>query len=404
MILGRYLTIEALRAEHTTGSAGDAYAVGSATNNTVYLWDVDTGQWTDIGSMQGPQGAQGEPGEQGPQGSQGIQGPQGPKGNQGNTGPKGDTGAVGPTGATGAKGDKGDKGDTGAQGIPGPVNIATTSVLGGIKSGGDLAVNSSTALATVASGAITNAKMANMAANTIKGRITTAGAPQDLTVTQVWGALKTLNSPEAQDTTYDRMIVKSSGAVQAKNAANEVVDVYGRPIAEGAPADYPKIQTLILGNTSGIMGSAYNNMTGVGVIKLTIFQTHATAVCKLRVVTNTSPSSSAFNYGLNITKMIDLFSTLKTQVALTDGRVTTQASYVPLDVKVAGTNTGNSYTPTLYESGFMSVINFKRGTDDILWGAPGRIYASAGSAGGWPQSDGLNNVGNIWSFEFDIQW
>lgn len=41
----------------------------------------------------------------------------------------------------------------------------------------------------IGSGIVTNAKLANMAGNTIKGRLSTTGAPQDLTVAQVSGLL-----------------------------------------------------------------------------------------------------------------------------------------------------------------------------------------------------------------------
>ena len=139
-----YATLLALQNAHPTGAVGDAYAVGTTENNTIYIWNVDSAVWENIGQLQGPvgpqgpagaqgpQGPKGDPGEQGPKGdtgAQGIQGEQGIQGIQGEPGPKGDTGPQGPQGETGPQGPKGDtgaqgpKGDTGAQGIQGPQGI-----------------------------------------------------------------------------------------------------------------------------------------------------------------------------------------------------------------------------------------------------------------------------------------
>lgn len=70
-ILSLYPTVQALTTAHPSGDEGDAYAVGSVEDNTVYIWDVETFGWTDIGPIQGPQGPQGETGPAGPTGPQG---------------------------------------------------------------------------------------------------------------------------------------------------------------------------------------------------------------------------------------------------------------------------------------------------------------------------------------------
>ena len=117
-----YSTLAELQTAHPTGSAGDAYAVGTSTNNYIYIWSVDTNSWANIGQLQGPVGPQGPQGIQGEQGIQGIKGDtgaQGPKGDKGDTGAQGKQGAQGVKGDTGAQGPKGDKGDTGAQGPQG---------------------------------------------------------------------------------------------------------------------------------------------------------------------------------------------------------------------------------------------------------------------------------------------
>lgn len=90
-----------LQVAHPSGSAGDAYAVGTTTSNEVYIWNVETESWQNVGSIQGPQGPQGEQGVAGPQGEQGPQGIQGPQGVQG---PQGEQGIQGPEGPQGPKG------------------------------------------------------------------------------------------------------------------------------------------------------------------------------------------------------------------------------------------------------------------------------------------------------------
>ena len=113
------------------GSPGDAWAVGTADSNSVYVWDTAAAAWTDLGPLKGPKGDKGEPGVQGPQGLPGEAGAQGPKGEpgpagkdgaqgpQGDTGPAGKDGAQGPQGLPGADGAQGPKGDTGPAGEPG---------------------------------------------------------------------------------------------------------------------------------------------------------------------------------------------------------------------------------------------------------------------------------------------
>lgn len=143
-VKGLYATLSALQAAHPTGSAGDAWFVGTAESNTVYQWDTDAAAWVNVGALKGPQGEtgaqgpkgeKGDPGATGPQGEQGVQGEQGPAGANGEDGVTphigtnghwylGDTdtgtAAQGPAGKDGAKGDPGDTGPQGPQGETGP--------------------------------------------------------------------------------------------------------------------------------------------------------------------------------------------------------------------------------------------------------------------------------------------
>lgn len=147
---------------------GQAYLVGTAEENVLWIFDETENQYKPAGPLRGETGPQGPKGDTGATGAQGpkgdpftyedfteeqlaaLTGPQGPKGDTGPqgkqgaaftysdftpeqlaalTGPQGPKGDTGATGAQGPKGDTGDtgpqgpKGDTGAQGIqgdPGP--------------------------------------------------------------------------------------------------------------------------------------------------------------------------------------------------------------------------------------------------------------------------------------------
>lgn len=78
IVKGIYETLQELNSAHPTGDVGDAYAVGTADSNEIYIWDVDTLRWESIGDIQGPQGIQGPKGDKGDTGKMGPQGPVGP--------------------------------------------------------------------------------------------------------------------------------------------------------------------------------------------------------------------------------------------------------------------------------------------------------------------------------------
>lgn len=49
-----YPTLNDLQTIHPVGSIGDVYAVGNSTYNELYIWNVETSAWANIGSMQNP--------------------------------------------------------------------------------------------------------------------------------------------------------------------------------------------------------------------------------------------------------------------------------------------------------------------------------------------------------------
>lgn len=100
---------------------GDGYVVENASgsrSDVLYVWDTETTQWVDAGSISGPAGPTG------PAGGVGAAGPTGATGPAGGTGPAGPQGIQGPIGATGGAGAQGTRGTGWYVGSgPPPTNI-----------------------------------------------------------------------------------------------------------------------------------------------------------------------------------------------------------------------------------------------------------------------------------------
>ena len=60
-ILGSYSTEAELKAAHPTGNAGDGYLI----KGDLYVWDIGTSTWKNVGSIQGPAGKNGKDGTNG---------------------------------------------------------------------------------------------------------------------------------------------------------------------------------------------------------------------------------------------------------------------------------------------------------------------------------------------------
>ena len=56
VVKGLYANLSDLIAAHPTGEAGDAYAVGTAEDNNVYIWSIVSSTWVNIGPLRGEKG------------------------------------------------------------------------------------------------------------------------------------------------------------------------------------------------------------------------------------------------------------------------------------------------------------------------------------------------------------
>lgn len=109
-------TVQTVNDLPVSANQNDAYIV--ETDGDLYIWDVVTEVWDNVGQIVGPQG---EPGIQGPTGPMGQVGDPGTDGADGPVGPTGAQGPVGPQGFQGADGNDGSQGPIGPTGPTGPI-------------------------------------------------------------------------------------------------------------------------------------------------------------------------------------------------------------------------------------------------------------------------------------------
>ena len=100
-VKGRYNSLLDLQQDYPIGEVGDAWAIGSISDNNVYVWDINDQAYKNVGPIVGPMGPQGPQGIQGPRGETGEQGIQGVQGEQGIQGERGPQGPEGPQGVQG---------------------------------------------------------------------------------------------------------------------------------------------------------------------------------------------------------------------------------------------------------------------------------------------------------------
>lgn len=126
---------------------------------------------------------------------------------------------------------------------------------------GDVTLPANSNTATIANKAVTNAKMADMAASTIKGRLSSAGAPQDLTPSQVRTMLSIVDGADWNTnlTNIPANISSWAGIAPSSKANSSVSISAGNGLTGGG--NLTANRTISLGTPGTLSGSTTNSVS-----------------------------------------------------------------------------------------------------------------------------------------------
>ena len=197
---------------------------------------------------------------------------------------------------------------------------------------------------TIAANVVSNTKLADMGANTIKGRITSAGDPQDLSAANVRTILNVANGANAYSFPY---------TITAGNTANTVV-------FRNASGDF-NAGTI----TASLSGHATSATSATYASKVS-FNTQGNSNTNLKLLLG-DPSNSAITQG----------------TIYKDGSLSYNTSSNTLYAGVfngafTGTLTGNASSASVSSTVAISYNNNSNSTYQMLWGSGNSVYGTSG--------------------------
>ena len=213
---------------------------------------------------------------------------------------------------------------------------------------GDVTTTAGTTSTTIASSAVTNAKLANMNAHTYKGNNTgSAAAPIDLTATQLTAELNTVVGDSGSGGTQGLVPAPPAGGAAAFKVLMADGTFKGRATSQSLPSN-PTGTTSSTGVMMGLAGSITPTATGRVLIVVSGSSVNSTALdglkFQLRYGTGSAPANGAALTGTTISALVSTL-TGATQIAFSTQAVVTALALntaIWIDLSLSATTGGTA--------------------------------------------------------------